>query len=179
MIKGVQLFVKGVLSVIKKISLIIILISTITILLMHNSVAIRGISRTVCLGANNSMATIGTTTLTIQGMNNNIRTWEEITTFNRSDYIEYFFEGQELTNQEITQLFGNPLWNTTYSGSSWQLVSINDNEVITRLFNNYEIMELEDLNEMWGTENFHEEVRLHDAIAIMEYISGITCTTYH
>jgi len=140
------------------------------------SSGISGETTTVCRNVEASRWDIGTTVITIEGMDEHILTWTERTIFDRDAYNNYFWAGGEPSDEDITGWFDSSASQNLdgVTGVNWNLVALDDNMLVTELIYNYGVMSEEALNRIWETENFEREITLTFAIADLEE-AGATC----
>ena len=92
-----------------------------------------------------------------------ITRWIEEYTFPRQLYIDYNWGPDwDLTDEDIKEWYEGPENVTQMEGTHWEIVSVNDEVVITRFVYNYEIMSRADLDSLWDP-NF-SSVNHHSAI---------------
>ena len=134
------------------------------------SAGISGETTTVCTNVDSSRWGIGSTVVTIEGMDEEIITWSERTIFDRDEYSDYFWPETEPTDEEIRNWFGSPASQNLddVAGVNWYLRMIDDDRVITELILDYEQIPEEESDHNWDT--------LTLAISELEE-AGATCQT--
>ena len=133
----------------------------------------RGDTTTVCENAPSTFSgNIGTTVVTIEGTDEDIRTWTERTTFTRDEFN--LLTGEVFTDEEIREEI-NFIGDRLATGVSLSLVSLDANTVVLDYIYNYDDMSLRDLNTVWQTDDFERSVTLSSAIGGLEELGGATC----
>jgi len=111
--------------------------------------------------------------ITIESRGSTIMIWRERETFPRQAYIDYFWPPNfNPSNDDIRDWFEGSDNITDMDGTYWELVSIDDNYVITNFVFEYQNMSRADLNDLWEP-NF-DHVSHRTAIEFLER-EGATC----
>jgi len=115
-----------------------------------------------------------TTVVIIESYGLRIRRWIEQDTFPRQTYIDHFWGlDWDVSDQDIIDWFEGPFNIMEMEGTYWELVSIDDDFVITNFIYDYENMSRADLDQLW-TPNF-SGVNRHSAIRVLEEDRGAIC----
>lgn len=125
-----------------------------------------GETTTICTDAS-VMVTEGDTVIVIEGYDEEIRTWTVQTTLTREQFKGHVLEGNELTHDEITDMF-DYLNTLEADGREFRLVSLSDSEAIMAYVYDYMIIPSEELNIIWNVDDFESEVTLSVAIRGLE-----------
>jgi len=157
---------------------LLIIGAVLVLLLAACSSRISGETTTVCENTGVSPWGIGETTVTIEGMDEDILIWRVEVIFDREEYNNQFWGGMEPTDADITQWFDSPESQNLegINGVNWYLVSLDDDTLVTEIVYYYEEMSEGDLNNAWDVDSFEREVTLSGAIGGLED-EGATCQT--
>ena len=138
------------------------------------SARMSGETTTVCQDAPATVMTIASNIeVTIEGMDEDIVTWTERITVTPSEY-SYYFWGFNLEDEEIHEAF--EMFAEPIGGLSWNLVSLDGDTLVFEVTYHYEDISINELNEIWDTDDFESEVTLSGAIIGLED-QGATCET--
>jgi len=135
-----------------------------------------GESTTVCEAAPSTLTTSSgvETVVTVEGYDEGIITWTERTTFEREAYERYFWRTTGVPDEDINAWFNGPQ-NNTPRGITWNLISVDENTVVTEFIYDYTQLTEATLREIWpGVEDFEREVTLTMALAGLES-RGASC----
>ena len=114
-----------------------------------------------------------TTVTTVETYGTRIVRWIEQDTFLRQSYIDHYWAvGWDLSDDDIREWFEGPFNVMEMDGTYWELVSLDENYVITNFIFDYENMSRADLDQLWDP-NF-SGVNRHTAIRVLEE-QGAVC----
>lgn len=133
-----------------------------------------GHTTTTCTNAS-PMINSGDTVIVIEGFDEEIVTWTVRTTLTREQFKEHVLEGNDLTDDEIADMF-RYLNTLETDGIQLTLASLSDNEAVIEYVYDYTIISSEELNTKWNVEDFEREVTLRAAIRGLEERDAV-CNT--
>jgi len=123
----------------------------------------------VCYGAlsRTTDASDVETTVIVQSLGAEISRWIERDTIVRQSYVDHYWgSGWDLSDRDIREWFEGPYNVMETEGTFWNLVSIDENYIVTDFIFDYLAMSESDLNRIWEP-NF-SRVNRNTAIRVLE-----------
>jgi len=115
----------------------------------------------------------GTDVVTINSYHEEILLWEVWTTYDRAEFESLYLPDIYMTDNEIKEVFTR-YSNFAQTGITVGIIDINADEVTVFRLYDYSRISSAVLEEMWGVDDFFEEINLSVAIAGFEEL-GVIC----
>ena len=110
---------------------------------------------------------VGDTVITVKGYDEDILLWTVSTTLTRDEFDEAFSQGVYLSDDEIHELF-EYYAQREMEGITFHVDELTNEHIpITKIYD-YEVIDDDELNRIWGVDNFENTVTLSSAIASLE-----------